>query len=75
VNEVTKLIQSFGLARLAAIIGVSAGVAVALALIMARIGAPSMSVLYADAAYSEAQPILDRLEQDGVDYKVRDANG
>lgn len=75
VNELSKFIQSFGLARLGAIIGVSFGVAVALALIMARVGAPSMSVLYADASYSEAQAIIARLEQDSVDHKVRDQGG
>ncbi len=75
VNELTKFIQSFGLMRLGAIIGVSFGVAAALALIMARVGAPSMSVLYADATYGEAQTVIARLEQDGVDHKLRDQGG
>jgi len=75
VNELTKFIQSFGLARLAAVIGVSFGVAVALALIMARVGAPSMSVLYADATYAEAQNVIARLDQDGVDHTLRDQGG
>ncbi|MEM8770915.1 MAG: flagellar basal-body MS-ring/collar protein FliF [Pseudomonadota bacterium] len=71
-NELLKTIESYGVARLAAIIGVSFGVAAALALIAARVGAPSMSVLYADAGYAEAQRIITRLDQDGVDHKVRD---
>ncbi len=75
VNELTKFIQSFGLMRLGAIVGVSFGVAAALALIMARVGAPSMSVLYADATYGEAQSVIARLEQDGVDHKLRDHGG
>lgn len=74
-NELAKLVRSFGVARLAAIIGVTAGVALALALIMARIGAPSMNVLYADLTYGEAQPVIDRLEQDGVEHKLRDSGG
>lgn len=74
-DELSKLIGSFGLSRLAAIIGVSFGVAVALGLIVMRVGAPSMSVLYADTSYSEAQPIIARLEQDGVEHQVRDQGG
>lgn len=71
-NEFVQLIRSFGLARLGAIIGVTFGVAVAMALLIARIGAPSMSVLYADISYGEAQPIIDRLGQDGVNHELRD---
>ena len=74
-NELSKLLQSFGLVRLGTIVGVSLGVAIALALIMARVGAPSMGVLYADASYGEAQPIINRLEQDGAEFKVRDQGG
>ncbi len=74
-NELTKLLQSFGLARLGVVIGVSFGVAMALALIMARVGAPSMSVLYADAAYGDAQSVIARLEQDGIEYELRDRGG
>lgn len=74
-DELSKLVQSFGLARLGVIVGVSLGVAIALALIMARVGSPSMGVLYADASYSEAQPIISRLEQDGASFKVRDQGG
>ncbi len=74
-NEISKFVVSFGVARLGVIVGVSFGVAAALALIMARVGAPSMSVLYADATYAEAQNMIARLEQDGVDHKVRDQGG
>ncbi len=75
VNEFLQLVRSFGMARLAAIIGVSLGVAAAMALIMARIGAPSMSVLYADISYAEAQPIINMLDQGGVEHKLRDSGG
>lgn len=71
-NEFFETARTFGIAKIAAIIGVSAGVAIAMGLIMARIGAPSMSVLYADLDYAAAQPILERLEQDNVDHQLRD---
>ncbi|MEO1251217.1 MAG: flagellar basal-body MS-ring/collar protein FliF [Pseudomonadota bacterium] len=74
-DELKKIIETIGVARLGAIIGVSFGVALALALIMARAGAPSMSILYADIGYGQAQPIISRLEQDGVDYALRDNGG
>ncbi len=73
VNELLQLVRSFGIARLATILGVSFGVAAAMALIMARVGAPSMNVLYADLSYGEAQPIIARLEQDGIDHQLRDS--
>ena len=72
VNEIISLVRSFGIARLGVIIGVTIGVAAALALIIARIGTPSMSVLYADINYTEAQSIIERLEQDGVRHEMRD---
>ncbi len=72
VNEIAALIRSFGVARLGAVIGVSLGVAIALALIVMRVGAPSLGVLYADVSYAEAQPIITRLEQEGVSHQLRD---
>jgi len=73
VNELISLIRSFGIARLGAVIGVTFGVAVAMALIIARIGAPPMTVLYADIGFGEAKTIIDRLEQDGVRHELRDS--
>ncbi len=72
VNEIISLVRSFGIARLGVVIGVTIGVAAALALIIARIGTPSMSVLYADLNFSEAQSVIQRLEQDGVRHEMRD---
>lgn len=72
VNEIISLVRAFGIARLGAVIGVTIGVAGALALIIARIGTPSMSVLYADINFSEAQSVIERLEQDGVRHEMRD---
>ncbi|MFQ5564486.1 MAG: flagellar basal-body MS-ring/collar protein FliF [Parvularculaceae bacterium] len=72
-NEFLGLIRSFGIARLGAIVGVTIGVAAALALITARIGEPSMTVLYADLDYRDAQTVVSRLEQDGVRHKLRES--
>ena len=72
VNEIISLVRSFGIARLGVVIGVTIGVAGALALIIARIGTPSMSVLYADINFSEAQSVIERLEQDGVRHEMHD---
>lgn len=72
VNEFINLVRSYGVARLGAIIGVTFGVAVALSLIIARIGAPSMSVLYADLSFSDAQSVIEQLDQSGETYELRD---
>lgn len=72
VNELINLVRSFGVARLGAIIGVTFGVAVALSFIIARIGAPSMGILYADLSFAEAQNVISQLEQDNTPYKLRD---
>lgn len=71
-NELTNFIRGFGLARLGAIVGVTFGVAVALGLIIARIGTPSMSVLYADLNYGDAQTVTNYLDQAGAPYELRD---
>jgi flagellar M-ring protein FliF len=69
------MIRSFGVARLAAIIGVTAGVAIALALIALRIGEPPLSVLYADLDLRDAEGVVERLEQDGVKHEMRESGG
>ncbi|MGE0409451.1 MAG: flagellar basal-body MS-ring/collar protein FliF [Amphiplicatus sp.] len=73
-NELMGLIRSIGLARLAAILGVTMGVAIALGLIIMRIGEPPMTILYADLEPREAEAVIDRLEQEGVRHAMR-ANG
>jgi len=73
VNSLVEFLKSFGLSRLAAIIGVTAGVAIGLILIMLRIGQPQYSVLYADLDYGNAQSVINQLELDGVDYKMRES--
>jgi len=72
VSSVFEFLKSFGLSRLAAIIGVTGGVAIALILIMVRIGEPQYSVLYSDLEYANAQTVITRLNQDGVAYRMRE---
>ncbi|MEX0643870.1 MAG: flagellar basal-body MS-ring/collar protein FliF [Parvularculaceae bacterium] len=74
-NELLGLIRSIGIARLAAIMGVTMGVAVALALIIARIGEPPLSILYAGLDPSDAQAVTDRLEQESLKHEIRDSGG
>ena len=75
VNELLGIIRSFGVARLGAIVGVTIGVAVALGLIIMRIGEPPMSILYADLDMRDAQRVIERLEQDGIKHSVRERGG
>lgn len=74
-NEVLGLIRSYGVARLGAIVGVTIGVAIALGLIVLRIGEPPMSVLYADLDLADARAVVERLEQDGVRHALAEKNG
>ena len=74
-NELLGIIRSFGVARLGAVIGVTIGVAIALGLIIMRIGEPPMSILYADLDMRDAQRVIERLEQDGVKHSVRERGG
>lgn len=72
-DEFLGLIKSYGVARLAAIIGATFGVAAALALIIVRIGEPPMTVLYADLDFRDAQTVVNQLEQDGVRHELRES--
>lgn len=72
VSSVLEFFKSFGIARLFAILGVTGGVAIALVLIMARIGGPQYSVLYSNLDYSNAQTVITRLDQDGIPYRMRE---
>ncbi|MEL7491060.1 MAG: flagellar basal-body MS-ring/collar protein FliF [Pseudomonadota bacterium] len=74
-NELLGIVRSFGVARLGAIVGVTIGVAVALGLIILRIGEPPMSILYANLDMRDAQAVLERLEQEGVRHELRDRGG
>ncbi len=74
-NELMGMIRSFGIARLAAIVGVTIGVAVAMALLVIRIGDQPMQLLYADLEPKDGQDLVARLEQQGVRYDLRESAG
>ena len=74
-NELMGMIRSFGIARLAAIIGVTTGVAIALGLIVIRASEAPMALLYADLDFKEGQELATRLEQEGVKYDLRERGG
>jgi flagellar M-ring protein FliF len=75
VNELLGLIRSIGMARLAAITGVTMGVAIALGLIIVRIGDPPLSILYADLEPRDAQAVTERLDQESIRHEIRDSGG
>ncbi|MFZ5616906.1 MAG: flagellar basal-body MS-ring/collar protein FliF, partial [Pseudomonadota bacterium] len=74
-NELMGMIRSFGIARLAAIVGVTVGVALAMALIVARVGQEPMALLYAELDLKDGQDLAARLDQEGVKYEIRETDG
>jgi len=72
VKDFLDLLRSFGLARALAIIGVSAGVALALFVAANRVGSAPLGILYADLALADAQEIMQRLDAQRVDYEFRE---
>ena len=63
-------LRQFGIGRLAAILGVSAGVAAALAVVVLHLGSTPMSLLYGDIDPKEASSITAALEQGGIKYEL-----
>jgi flagellar M-ring protein FliF len=64
-------LKRFGVGRLAAMIGVAAGVAAILVAITLRMGAQPQSLLYSDLDLKEASQITAALDQSGVKYEVK----
>jgi flagellar M-ring protein FliF len=71
VDQVLGFLQRFGIGRLAAIIGVSAGVAAALAAIVLQVGAEPKALLYSNLDMKEASSITQALDQAGVKYEAK----
>jgi flagellar M-ring protein FliF len=71
VDRIIGFLQSFGLGRLAAIIGVSAGVAAALFALVLNLGAEPKALLYSNLDMKEASSITQALEQSGIKYEVK----
>ena len=70
-DSLSSLVKEIGAARLAGIVGVTAGVAAVLAWIMLRLGEPPMGLLYSGLELDDAQEIVQRLEQANVPYQLR----
>ncbi|MEG2312047.1 flagellar basal-body MS-ring/collar protein FliF [Brevundimonas sp.] len=67
----TAAIQKFGIGRLAAVLGVSAGVAAVLVAIMLRVGQAPDALLYSNLDLREAAEIGAALDQSGIKYSAK----
>lgn len=67
----TAALQRFGIGRLAAILGVAAGVAAVLVAVMLRIGQSPDALLYSNLDLKEASEITAALEQAGIKHATR----
>lgn len=74
-NDLIGMLRSFGVARLAAIIGVTIGVAIVMGMIAIRINDEPMALLYADLEYKEGQDLSARLEKANVAFDIRESGG
>jgi len=71
VNPFAGLIQRFGLGRIIAILGGSAGVAAALFAVVMHIGAEPQALLYSNLDLKEASQITQSLDQAGIKYEAK----
>lgn len=69
-----EFVKTLGVAKLATIFGVTAGVLLGLILIISQLAATPMTLLYSGLDYEEAGQIMQRLDQAGVPYEI-DGNG
>jgi len=69
---VIEFFKKFGVAKLLAIFGTTAGVAISLVLITVRIGQPQYSVLHSNLEYETAQTIIQELENTNTPYKIKE---
>jgi flagellar M-ring protein FliF len=70
VDRFISALRQFGIGRLAAILGVSAGVAAALAVMVFHLGSTPMSLLYGDIDPKQASSITAALDQAAVKYEL-----
>jgi len=70
VDRFVQALQSFGIGRLAAILGVSAAVAAGLFILAFNIGAQPQGLLYSGLDLREAGSIGEALDQAGIKYKA-----
>lgn len=69
-NQVLAALQRFGLGRLAAILGIGAGVAAALFFVTSGLGQPK-ALLYSNLDLKEAGSITQALDQGNIKYEVK----
>lgn len=69
-NNLVAAMQKFGIGRLAAILGIGAGVAAALIALTMNLGEPK-ALLYSNLDLKEAGSITAALDQSGVKYEVK----
>ncbi|MCR5874845.1 flagellar M-ring protein FliF [Phenylobacterium sp. J426] len=69
-NQLLAAIQRFGIGRLAAILGIGAGVAAVLLALTMNLGEPK-ALLYSNLDLKEAGSITQALDQAGVKYEVK----
>ena len=67
----TAALQKFGIGRLAAVLGVAAGVAAVLVAVMLRVGQPPDALLYSNLDLREASEIGSALDQAGIKYSSK----
>lgn len=69
-NSFVQALQRFGIGRLAAILGIGAGVAAGLIALFMNLGEPQ-ALLYSNLDLKEAGSITAALDQAGVKYEVK----
>jgi flagellar M-ring protein FliF len=70
-EPILNSLQRFGIGRLAAIIGVSAGVAAALFALVLHVGGEPEALLYSNLDLKEASSISQALDQAGIKYEAK----
>ena len=70
-DQFLGFLQRFGLGRLTAILGVSAGVAAALFALVFNLGSEPKALLYSNLDMKEASSITQALDQAGVKYEAK----
>jgi flagellar M-ring protein FliF len=71
VQSIIEALQRFGIGRLAAIVGVAAGVAAALFALVLNVGTEPKALLYSNLDLKEAGQITQALDQAAIKYEVK----
>ncbi|MEL6371928.1 MAG: flagellar basal-body MS-ring/collar protein FliF [Pseudomonadota bacterium] len=71
-DEILASLKSFGIRRLASIVGISIGAVSILGLIVFRLSSPDMGILYANLDYTDAQQIASELDQQNMRYSLHE---